>query len=168
MVSTKFVVIPNGQIGFDFVHDEMEDKIYVLECNPRTVSGIHFFSESDKLLDAFLGNSKSIKYASKTIPQMNLLTFLFYNGPKAIFENRFLEWLKAVYKGKDVINRQDDPKPLKKQFHSLIEFFYLSLKYRVKLSDAISYDIAWNGQGMEKKLKHQYLAGDNYEKILTG
>ena len=141
----------HGQIGFDFIQDQRDGKIYVIECNPRTVSGLHLFSPADSLLEAMLGNTHT-RYPSRSLPRVNLLTFLTYNGLKALRQQQLSQWYRDLTQAQDVIFRWDDPWPMLTQNLTLLEFFWFSMKYRVPLFDAVSYDIAWNGLGDEINL----------------
>jgi predicted ATP-grasp superfamily ATP-dependent carboligase len=132
----------HGQIGFDFMEDAT-GKTYVLECNPRTVNGIHLFSPEDNLLACFLGNTTSGIYPQSKTPRTNLLTFLTYNLVRAIKERQFRQWGVDLLRAKDVIYRQDDPLPLFGQNLTLLEFCWNSLRQRLPLADVLSYDIAW-------------------------
>ena len=56
-----------------------------------------------------------------------------------------VQWLKDLGRAQDVIFRWDDPWPMFTQNLTLLEFFWLSHKYGLPLAEAISHDIAWNG-----------------------
>src|SRR5262249_40436888 len=43
----------SGQISFDFRRDEAGN-LHVIECNPRTTSGVHYFGPADGLARSFL------------------------------------------------------------------------------------------------------------------
>ncbi len=135
----------HGQIGFDFIHDAQDGKWYVIECNPRTVSGLHLFSPTDQLLSAVLGENSHPLYPGNPLPRVNLLTFLTYNGWRAWREKQLMRWGQDLLKAQDVIFRWDDPWPMLTQNLTLLEFCWFSLKYDLPLSDAISHDIAWDG-----------------------
>lgn len=133
----------HGQIGFDFIQDE-QGKTFVIECNPRTVNGLHLFSKSDHLLRCLLGTNPEVVHPSSGHPKVNLLTYLTYNSHQAIREQRFLQWCKDLLKAQDVIFRWDDPWPMITQNLTLLEFIWFSLKYQLPLSEAVSYDTAWS------------------------
>ncbi len=146
----------HGQIGMDFILDEKDNRFYVIECNPRTVNGLHLFDPSDRLVQAFLGKNKPMIKPINLQPRMNLLTFATYNCLRAIRSRQFMQWGKDLLKAKDVIFRWHDPLPMLAQNLTLLEFIWLSFKYKVVLADAISYDTAWKGKISEKTLADEH------------
>ena len=143
----------HGQIGFDFMQDRRDGKIYVIECNPRTVSGLHLFSPADQLLGGIIGPTPAVIRPSRPVPRVNLLTYLVYNGWKALRQRQIRQWYHDLWKAQDVIFRRNDPWPMLTQNLTLLEFFWFSFKYKLPLSEAISHDIAWNGVLPKLKLR---------------
>ena len=45
----------HGQVGFDFIQDYRSGKVFVIECNPRTVSGLHLFAPRGSVDQCFSG-----------------------------------------------------------------------------------------------------------------
>ena len=139
----------HGQIGFDFKRDQRDGKLYVIECNPRTVSGLHLFSSGDPLLEAMLGRASTVCVPRRPLPRVNLLTFLTYNGAQALRQRQLSRWYRDLRRAQDVIFRWDDPWPMLTQNLTLLEFCWFSIKYQVPLFEAVSHDIAWNGPSDE-------------------
>lgn len=50
-----------------------------------------------------------------------------------------------MLKARDVIFNRKDLLPFFMQIFTMMEFFYKSLVYRIKLSEAFYYDATWNG-----------------------
>ena len=143
----------HGQIGFDFIQDQRDGKLYVIECNPRTVSGLHLFSPDDELLRGMVGPTPAVIQPGRLVPRVNLLTYLVYNGWKALRQGQLRQWYHDLWKAQDVIFRWNDPWPMLTQNLTLLEFFWFSFKYGLPLSEAISHDIAWNGVVPKRKLR---------------
>jgi len=56
----SFVKVNNlsGQYAFDFI--EAKDSVYVLECNPRSSSGIHLFADQPEFTDSILDPTSAL------------------------------------------------------------------------------------------------------------
>ena len=145
-----------GQIGFDYLRDKTGD-YYVIDCNPRTTSGIHFFHPKDGLLDALLGkNNQPIQSTGDPI-QMNGLTLLTLHGPKAILTGELPAFHSRISSAHDIIFRPNDPKPFFGQLLTLWEFLRLSQKRKIPFQEAFYHGNAWNGQWQRKKSNyHQF------------
>ena len=138
----------HGQIGFDYIEDN-SGKIYVIEANPRTISGIHLFSQDDQLGKTFINNidkNEGIIYPHRSNPRMNLLTFVTYNLAKSLRQKKLFLFLKDISSARDVIFNINDPLPFFMQTFTLGEFFWQSLKYRINLAEAFYYDASWGGE----------------------
>ena len=70
-----------GQISFDFRRDE-RGELRVIECNPRTTSGVHYFGPVDGL-DKSILEGRAVR-ASLTAPMTLPLAMLAYGLPYAI------------------------------------------------------------------------------------
>ncbi|WP_019421224.1 ATP-grasp domain-containing protein [Paenibacillus sp. OSY-SE] len=165
-----------GQIAFDFIVTPERD-IYPIECNPRATSGIHCFTDSDRLDKAFFGMNDSAGHGtdngtsdctddgtshdashgahlgvnrgeSRPIeptsarPAMLTAAMLAYGWkhPRRIY------WLTQLWKGRDVIFRWKDPKPLVAQVVMLQGFWRESRRRSISLMEATTSDIEWNGE----------------------
>lgn len=111
----------NGQIAFDFLMQENEGKIdlYLIECNPRATSGLHFINNKNTHLRV----GKSILY-------------MFFI--KSLKELKLKKLFKDYYKANDVL----------KEFEIGIKDFvcYICglLKISINLSKASTNDIEFN------------------------
>lgn len=128
-----------GQIAFDMIVDSAEN-IYPIECNPRSTSGIHLFSE-DALPRAFLEKGNSPCFPKEKNQTMITLAMLLY-GKK----NR--QWLKMFFKSKDVLFSLEDVKPFFYQFISYYQLLKLSRQKKMGIFETTTYDIEWNGEDM--------------------
>ncbi len=136
--------INKGQLAFDFIKTA-QNEIYVLECNPRCTSGVHFLKAST--LTAVFGQTciENNRVPSKT--QQVVLGSLAYglwnikNTPIS-----FIRYGKRVFAAPDVIFSTRDLKPFLYQFYIVI--FY-TVKALLKGKSAIALtteDIEYNGQ----------------------
>lgn len=116
-----------GQISFDFIIDK-ENKLYVLECNPRASSGIHCLYNNEKQK-----------------PKMLWLAMIVFGG-KYIFTNQGFRFIRDFIKAQDTVFDIKDIKPFFYQFISLGEVVWHSLIKRIPFKDAATADIEWNGE----------------------
>ncbi len=139
-----------GQIAFDFIESKKDGLVYALECNPRATSGIHLFdtpTERRQLVAAFAGDMNS---ANPLQPQEGLLRHValamwLYGLPTIRTRADFLNWVRFIVQGKDVLFKISDPLPI---FHQLLCFAVLAfqgLKSGTSAIEASTADIEWNG-----------------------
>ncbi|MBA3661014.1 MAG: hypothetical protein H0W64_04775 [Gammaproteobacteria bacterium] len=143
---TQFVKSLNytGQIAFDII--EANDRsLWPIECNPRSTSGIHLFSDSLNIPNVFLLNSPIGRSADTKRQPMLSLAMLVYILPNLRSFKKFSAWIKCFLVGKDVIFRWGDPLPFVMQLFAVINFFKISRKQNISLIEATTHDIEWNG-----------------------
>lgn len=148
----KFVEAENftGQIAFDFI-ESIDGIIYPLECNPRAISAIHLFQESDKLEQAFLNSASSIIQPQVNQSAMIAMAMLIYGFPSSITSNRLIEWIKIFINTKDVIFRICDPMPFLSIWVILWQSLQLSLKTGLSLQQVSTQDIEWDGEAIQQR-----------------
>lgn len=101
-----------GQISFDFIQTE-DQKVYPVECNPRTHSAITLFHDHEKLPSAYLeDNDKD----SPILPLPHSKpTYWLYHELWRLTEirsfNDLKKWWQKIAQGTDGIFRLDDPLP---------------------------------------------------------
>lgn len=132
-----------GQISFDFIKAN-NGKIFVLECNPRATSGVHFLGMYSNLMKIFLNEE-----ICDTLPcKRGLKIFLpmVLQGLKHIksFQELF-KWMKVNLFFKDVIFSLRDIKPFLFQILVMIELIKVAFENKLKITQASTYDIEWNG-----------------------
>ncbi|MCW8933970.1 MAG: ATP-grasp domain-containing protein [Gammaproteobacteria bacterium] len=131
-----------GQIGFDVI--VANDIVYVIECNPRTTSGVHLLQEAD-LFKAFIGrNIQEIKQSDKA--SMIGLVMLLIGIPIAIKKNKLSQWWSDYSSARDVINLKKDKSFMLFKFLSLGELLVISLRKKVSIRQASTMDIEWDGE----------------------
>jgi predicted ATP-grasp superfamily ATP-dependent carboligase len=136
-----------GQIAFDFI-ESIDKTIYPLECNPRAISAIHLFQESDKLEQAFFNSVNNIIQPQLHQSAMIAMAMLIYGFPSSIKSNQLIEWIKIFINTKDVIFRISDPVPFLSIWAIIWQSLQLSLKSGLSLQQASTQDIEWNGEDM--------------------
>lgn len=134
-----------GQIGFDFIRDSKGD-YYIIDCNPRTTSGLHLFDRTDGILQALTGAAGACVYPSINGNQMNSLTLVSIHGLRSVLKGTFPAFLRNIFNAEDVIFRADDPQPFFAQTQTLLEFVWLSIVKRIPFRQAFYYGNGWNGE----------------------
>lgn len=132
----------SGQISFDFIRNSKG--LFLLECNPRTTSGVHLCDDTD--LATLLTVKSSVTWLpleSKTA-QIKLAMLLF-EGPRYLFSGQFNSFIKDFRKGRDIFGGKNQYSILKQQVLSLYELFCLAGKNRQSLRTVSTADIEWNG-----------------------
>lgn len=136
-----------GSVGFDFIEDN-NGIFHVLECNPRSTSGVHLFNNQRQQLV----NSMSMKPARvlepTSEPRMLGLAMLILAAPQKCLSPRF--W-RDYSQAHDVIIQKDDYWPLPAQVLSLGEIIVRAASRRCGFLCASTADIEWNGQPLGNK-----------------
>jgi glutathione synthase/RimK-type ligase-like ATP-grasp enzyme len=138
-----------GLVGFDFI--EVEDgQVFVIECNPRSTSGIHLFSGQAHFVNCFELSDSSEKsdQATRTpIPGDNrmitfgmLLCFFQYVSPRLL-----MAWIRDVWRTRDALFSWSDFLPPYYMMVSFGEIIYRSVTRKTSLHAAGSADTEWNG-----------------------
>lgn len=127
----------SGQFSFDvFIAN---NKVYPIECNPRTTSGVHLLRDSLSL-DHFCGKNKVTANPNhKSMYMLAVPLILFSLSPKII-----IPVLKKFFKAKDVIWDLKDFKPALGQFCAFFKFCLIALKNRVGVIEATTLDIEYD------------------------
>ncbi len=131
-----------GQLSFDFIRTA-QGKIYALECNPRAVSGIHFFHNARAFSTAFSGHGfadPDIK-TPLTVPA----AMWIYAFPKAVAGLQFGQFFQDIRCARHALQWDGDPGPQKQQLRSVAEIARIALARRISLQAASTFDIEWNG-----------------------
>lgn len=136
----------SGQFGFDFILQN--NHLHVLECNPRATSGLHLIAKNLNFQEDF--KIKNTKNSSQNY-RIGISLFLFFSL-KALKEGKFLKLLKDYKSAKNIL----DKIPIKATFMSLFGLFYTAFKHKIKLSDASTFDIEFNGKADERILDFYY------------
>lgn len=135
----------SGQIAFDFIESD-DGRLFAIECNPRTTSGLLLFNPDDRLDQAFLGTNPAKIYPQKGSRQQIALGMLMYGWRKSAKENNNLvDFMKILVRTKDVILRKSDLMPFIVEPLIFAQLWLKSRKQRLSMPDFFTYDHDWNG-----------------------
>ncbi|GMN03137.1 ATP-grasp domain-containing protein [Erythrobacter sp. MTPC3] len=133
----------HGQFGCDVIFDESGTP-NLLECNPRATSGVHLLA-GDGQLARSIGSGEP---APELPPENCYLgpAMVVFGLPQAIANGRLREWRETWEKGRDVLSRSDDRKPILGALIDAGSFALTGLKHGISTNAATTYDIEWNGE----------------------
>ncbi len=129
-----------GQIAFDFIRG---DKLYCLECNPRSTSGIHLFERDAKLADSFFNKGEVLYPKDQTIFHEHLFMLWFGLKQKEIFSKNF--W-HHFFVGKNPLWMKGDNRVLAAMPIMLLDTAKHTLFKGQGFHQAMSHDIEYNGE----------------------
>ncbi|MBR0836436.1 hypothetical protein JQ612_24880 [Bradyrhizobium manausense] len=132
-----------GQISFDFRRDA-HDALHVIECNPRTTSGVHYFGPADGLEKSILEGRAA--RASSTAPMTLPLAMLAYGLPDAIRHRGLAQWRRDFAGMQDISAWPGDRGLLLAQLRALGEIAVRALRNGTGLVEASVRDIEWDGE----------------------
>ncbi|RRI05956.1 hypothetical protein EH240_05340 [Mesorhizobium tamadayense] len=132
-----------GQISFDLMR-EADGKVLPLECNPRAVSGLHFFRDPEGFADAVLDDGPEVR-PDVTSPQTVRLAMWIYGFPAALRSGGLDRFRNAMREGQELLDWPGDPAPVKAQWPALSEIAGVAYRQRISLQAASTRDIEWNG-----------------------
>jgi predicted ATP-grasp superfamily ATP-dependent carboligase len=140
----------SGQIAFDFIESSLDGILYPIECNPRTTSGIHLFSQSDGFEQALLA-PESLLEAVCVQPLSSkasmLASAMLGFGLKDVHSWQGIRrWWSHFVAARDVIWQTRDPYPFIEQVPQMLNTWRVSKALRISLTAAMTYDIEWNGE----------------------
>ncbi|MEW6631441.1 MAG: hypothetical protein AB1440_11270, partial [Pseudomonadota bacterium] len=134
-----------GQISFDLMR-EADGKVLPLECNPRAVSGLHFFHDPARFADAVLGDGPEVP-PDVAAPQTARLAMWIYGLPAALRSGGLGRFQQAMREGRELLDWPGDHAPVKAQWPALAEIGAAALRQCISLQAASTRDIEWNGPG---------------------
>lgn len=133
----------SGQVSFDLIVDDRQP--YLIECNPRTTSGVHLATVAADL-GACLTEPGPSTIICGSDAMLGPAMILFGLRP-ALAEGRvgLQRWRRDFLRARNIVGD-----PLTKPAPgfpvlSALEFLSCSIRKRVAFLDAISWDIEWNG-----------------------
>lgn len=134
----------SGQIAFDFIVTK-DGKVYPIECNPRTTSGLHLFSND--IVSVFVGaNTENVLFPNKETKMALTLALLLYGGPFLRDAKTRERWFKVITSHQDITYLHRDKKPFFYQFYSVCKLWIESKKRSISLLQQTTYDISWDGE----------------------
>jgi predicted ATP-grasp superfamily ATP-dependent carboligase len=135
-----------GQVAFDWIDDDGGGAPVALECNPRSVSGVHLFADDDPLPAALAGTQREPFAATRARPAM-LGPVMFGAGlRRAVAEGNVGAWWRDWRRADDVLARAGDRKPLLGGLADMVSFARLARAAGLSLREASTHDIEWDGE----------------------
>ncbi|MDT0508566.1 ATP-grasp domain-containing protein [Novosphingobium sp. MMS21-SN21R] len=140
----------HGQFACDVIFGGQGGPI-LLECNPRSTSGIHLLAGQGKLAGVIEG---ATPLAGEVVPGAPRPAFLgaamwVFGLPHALRTGRLREWRTMLATGSDVISRPDDRAPLAGAMIDAAMFSLKGLARGLSATAATTCDIEWNGEDLE-------------------
>lgn len=134
----------NGQFACDAIVDS-EGIPWLIECNPRATSGVHFLSGSGALANAIL--NRAVDIAARQTPSLHLFPAMASFGAlMAVRQARIKAWWATLREGRDVIGRPGDRLPTLGAFIDGSLFALSGALRGTSASAATTADIEWNGE----------------------
>ncbi len=132
-----------GHLAFDFMKSP-DGTLYVLECNPRTTSGLHFLSQKELVSPFLPGEEAMIRH--HTAPKPKMIGYVMLLRPLYHGVNGLRRWARDFANADDVLYDRRDSRVIIYHFLSLLETVYDSFSKRVSLKDAATSNIEWDGE----------------------
>ncbi|QKC84475.1 hypothetical protein [Mesorhizobium sp. NZP2077] len=131
-----------GQISFDLMR-ESDGTVLPLECNPRAVSGLHFFRDPEAFTAALFEGAEVRPDVDR--PQTVRLAMWVYGLPSALRSGQIGSFRQAIRDADELLDWPNDPAPKRAQWRALAEIASKALRQRISLQAASTRDIEWNG-----------------------
>ncbi len=137
----------DGQLSFDVIVGA-DGRAMPIECNPRTVSGVHLLDGSPDLARALLGRSELVPPPAGTLRYLSPAMALI-GAPAALAGGNFAE-LRALWrKGRDSVGRPGDRLPIAGVLLDAARFALTGAARLHGPARATTSDIEWNGEAFE-------------------
>ncbi|MFT5467845.1 MAG: hypothetical protein ACI8UO_002952 [Verrucomicrobiales bacterium] len=134
----------HGQVAFDFI--VRNDGVpVVIECNPRTTSGAHFFSGQIEFARSFLEDGEGCFFATEKKP-LKLAAALRVFRRQAIQQHGRAEIKRYEAIARDVLHSDEDPVSFAQQLLMFSEWAGRAIWRRCSLQKASTFDMEWNGE----------------------
>lgn len=138
-----------GQIGFDLI-EQTGGELYGIECNPRATSGVHLFEPGAGLELALLSpwelTAEGVIVRPRPGSKAMLALPMLGCGVRELQRGELRSWWAAVQGTRDVIYRTDDLRPWLEQARVVYDAFRTARRLGITLTEALTYDIEWNGE----------------------
>ena len=118
----------------------------MIECNPRSTSGLHLFAENDALPAASMGTAADCVEPSHTQPAMIAALMLSAGLYEAVTKSALPRWRHDYRRARDVITRPGDRSPLAGALLDLCSYSRLAIQQGCNLREAATRDIEWDGE----------------------
>jgi hypothetical protein len=136
-----------GQISFDWIIDAA-NRLNVLECNPRAISGLHLFAETDALPSAIRGDGIGCVTPSQPAPRMIAAVMTGPGLVRALRAGTMPQWRRDYARARDVLWTPEDRLPSLGGILDLGAFAWTALRQGISVREAATRDIEWDGEAM--------------------
>jgi hypothetical protein len=137
----------DGQLSYDAIV-RPNGRVAPIECNPRTVSGVHLLDGSPALANALLGRGELAPPAAGTLRYLSPAMALM-GAPAALAGGGFGPVRTAWRKGRDSVGRPGDRLPVAGVLLDAARFALMgAARLRGPTSETTD-DIEWNGEAFE-------------------
>lgn len=137
----------DGQLSYDFIVGA-DGRAAPIECNPRTVSGVHLLDGSVELARALLGRCELIAPPAGTMRYLSPAMALM-GAPAALAGGSFAK-LRAVWgRGRDCVGRPGDRLPVAGVILDAARFALTGAARLQGPARGTTDDIEWNGEAFE-------------------
>ncbi len=135
-----------GQVSFDLIRTE-DGQILPLECNPRSTSGLHFFTDGGAAFARALTADGGEVRPDVTHPQAVRMALWLYGVPMVARRRERRVFLDALNRSTDVMDWPGDRIGwVPPQLRSVAEFAAIALRQRISLPRASTWGgIEWGG-----------------------
>jgi len=134
-----------GQISFDWIVSTT-GRISVLECNPRAISGLHLFAQTDALPSAIAGHAIDCVEPRNPPPRMISAVMGSAGLVQALRRGELARWRRDFERARDVLAQPDDRAPLLGGVLDMGAFAMSALRQRTSIREAATRDIEWDGE----------------------
>ncbi|NIJ37145.1 hypothetical protein FHR22_001829 [Sphingopyxis panaciterrae] len=135
-----------GQIACDVIFD-VAGQPWLIECNPRATSGVHFLAGEGRLAASIDGSEEGC-LAGDGQPRHLLPAMLSFGLAVALRRRDLHGWVAALRNGRDVIGRPGDRRPALGAFIDGLGFTFKGMADGTSASAATVADIAWDGEDL--------------------
>lgn len=145
VMAEKFKI--NGQFSCDLIVDRCGD-VWLIECNPRATSGLHFLTGGGRMAQVFLEDrpeSIQIENGERYL----LPVMLTYGITNAVKCGRWRAWISTLKSGSDVIGAGKDRWPFVGTLIDTICYMLCTRRRKISMEQATTYDIEWNGETLQ-------------------
>ncbi|MBK8085309.1 MAG: hypothetical protein IPK28_16645 [Devosia sp.] len=132
-----------GQLSFDYRRDA-QGTLHAIECNPRAVSGVHFFGPGDGLAEAMLEGRPAMPTETRTLAAP--LAMLVYGLGEALRRRGVRDWWRDFRGMADLFAFPGDRGFVLPQLLALAEIASVAVRSGKSLQQAATDDIEWNGE----------------------
>ncbi|MGE3954544.1 MAG: ATP-grasp domain-containing protein [Parachlamydiales bacterium] len=137
-----------GQIAFDFIESH-SGTLYAIECNPRITSGVHLFTRSDRLEQAFTGNPTSLITPTLGTRRQLLTGMLMFGWRGNRNPFALMRYLRHLVTTRDTVARLTDPLPFMAIPLLFKTYYRRSRRLGLTMANHFTHDVEWSQEPAE-------------------